>query len=122
MAAAGEAAGDDLGGGVVDGGAEGAVAEVFEGDDVAGLGVSEGFFNLGGVDPFVAVEDSGARCNNEAGHEWEGRFFTSNSKEEEWVCVGWAGMRLTGGGVWDRCYGLSAMRSENSWLTIVQYE
>ena len=60
LLAAGKPAGDDLRLRVVDGGAERAVAEVLEGDDVAGLGIAEGFLDLGGIDPLVTVKNARA--------------------------------------------------------------
>ena len=60
LLAAGKAAGDDLRMRIVDGGAERAVAEVLEGDDVAGLGIAEGFLDFGGVNPLVTVKNARA--------------------------------------------------------------
>lgn len=68
MAATGEAAGDDLGVRIVDGSAEWAVAEVFEGYDVTRLWVAESFFNFGGINPFMSVKNACARCDNQACH------------------------------------------------------
>ena len=83
LAAAGEAAGDDLGVRVIDRGAERAVAKILEGDHVAGLGVAESFLDLGGVNPLVAVENTGAGSDDEACHGtgiWGGRRGLSNAK------------------------------------------
>ena len=65
---AGDAAGDDLRIRIVDGGAERAVLEILQADDIAGLGVAVCFFDLGGIDPVVAVENTRARFDNDAGH------------------------------------------------------
>ena len=58
LGAMGEASSNDLGGRIVDGSSHGAVFEVFEGDDVAGLGLAEGFFDFGCVNPVVALKDA----------------------------------------------------------------
>ena len=60
LLAAGKPAGDDLRLGIVDGGAERPVAEVLERDDVAGLGIAEGFLDFGGVNPLVTVKNARA--------------------------------------------------------------
>ena len=86
LAAAREAASDDLGLGIVNGGAEGAVAEILEGDDVAGFGIAEGFLDFSGVNPLVTVENAGAWSDDETGHgagitpEWRW-----NVEPESWV-------------------------------------
>lgn len=86
LAAAGEAAGDDLGLGIVDGGAEGAIAEILECDDVAGLGIAEGFLDFSGVNPLVTVENASAWSDDKTGHgagitpEWRW-----NVEPESWV-------------------------------------
>lgn len=65
----GEPAGNDLGATVVDRRAQHTISAIFERDNVAVLGFSEGFEDFGGIDPVVAVKKSGARLNNDACHD-----------------------------------------------------
>ena len=65
---AGEPAGDNLGKRIVDGGAQRAVAEILERDDITGFRVTEGFLDLSGIDPLVTVKNARAGRNDEAGH------------------------------------------------------
>ena len=65
---AGKAAGDDLGLWIIDGGAEWAVAEVLERDDIAGFRIAEGFLNFGGIDPLVTVKNASAWGNDNTCH------------------------------------------------------
>jgi len=58
LAAARKAAGDDLRLRIVDRGAERAIAEILECDDIARLGIAEGFFDFSGVHPVVSVENA----------------------------------------------------------------
>lgn len=65
---AAEAAGDDLGVGIVDRTAEQVVFGVLQSDDIAGLRFAIAFQHFGGVDPIVAVQDSGTWFDNETSH------------------------------------------------------
>ena len=53
---------------IVDGGAERAVAEIFERDHITGLRITESFADFGGVNPLVAVENAGAGSDDETCH------------------------------------------------------
>lgn len=63
-----EEAGGDLRLRVVDGGAKWLAANVFEGDDIAGLWIASAKLDLGGVNPDVTVEKASARLKDECGH------------------------------------------------------
>ena len=67
-----EPAGDDLGVGIVNRASQWSIFEVLKGNDVPGLRVSEGLFDLRGVDPVVAVEDSRAWFDDKSGHGGSG--------------------------------------------------
>ena len=57
---------------IVDGGAQGAVLVVFEGDHLSSLGVSKDLFDLTGIDPIVAVKNARAGTDDDTGHVvWE---------------------------------------------------
>ena len=64
-----EAPGDDLGGGIVNSGAEGTVLEVLEANDFAGFRGAEGLANLARIDPIVSVEDASAGHDNQSWHK-----------------------------------------------------
>ena len=68
LAAAREAAGDDLRLRIVNRRAERAVAEILERDDVAGLRIAEGFFDFRGVNPLVTVKNACSGSDDETCH------------------------------------------------------
>ena len=68
LRSAGESAGDDLGIGIVDSGAQGAILEVFQRNNIARLRVSEGLLDFARVDPLVTVENPSAGFDNQAWH------------------------------------------------------
>ena len=66
-----DAACHDLGRGIVDRGAEGAILEILQRNDVARFGIPEGLLDFTGVDPVVTVIDSGAGSDDDSGHDFE---------------------------------------------------
>ena len=68
---------------IVDGGSKRPIAEILEGDDVSWLGITEGFLDFGAVNPFVAVINTGAGSDDEAGH---GREETWEKQPRRGIC------------------------------------